>query len=125
MHRFLRYAPIQNARIALRSDASVWLIANEGEHFEVNRGNDWVQAIRLRLCEGDRIRADGLEITLADLCAKVDIRLQTAGNDAGTDPVPLSAPASVIDNARRNPGTGQIEPAPNRSGNQIPGTKEQ
>ena len=118
MHRFLTFAPVKNARVALRSDASIWLIADEGARLSLNRGSGWVDAHRLRLCAGDRIRTGETGLSLAELLEALGVDAAQAGAGArserdvpgSTTPVPLVAPAELINQARRNPGTGQIEP---------------
>lgn len=121
IHRFLEFQPTGNARVALRADGSIWLIANPGGVFELNRGHGWVTALRQQLCRGDRVRIEGREMAAAELCAMVGVEEQPA--QAGRrekmilkcsipgveSPEPLFAPARVVDNARRNPGTGQVE----------------
>ena len=112
MHRFLKYTSAGSARVALRSDASIWLTSGESDHISLNRGNGWVQARRLCLCHEDRVRVGETEYSPAELCGRLGVELNQAGNDAVSEhtfPTPVTAPASVIDNARRNPGTGQIE----------------
>ena len=122
MHRFLQFAEIENARVALRSDASIWLMAHDCATLVVDRGGGWQRARRIRLCEGDRVRIGKSEVTVADLCLSLGIDVDQARGGVSTvkgltepaAPVPLSAPASVIDDARRNPGTGQIESSPKK-----------
>ncbi|HKJ17205.1 MAG TPA: hypothetical protein VJ984_07650 [Xanthomonadales bacterium] len=122
MHRFLKFQPFGNTRVGLRADGSIWLIANHEESFEVCRSSDWLKVLRLRLCDGDRVRIQGNEEKLLHLCGLVGVvqpaLLSVTGKDAALSsnipdiksPRPLSAPAEVIDNARRDPGTGQVGP---------------
>ena len=117
MHRILEQRPIENLRVALRRDGAIWLLANEGEVFYVNRGSGWVCANRLRLCAADRIRVGENEISLKILCDLFGVVVSEASARPANDSsvpghsalIPLSAPAAVIEDARRNPGTGQIE----------------
>jgi hypothetical protein len=123
MHRFLEFQPIGSARVALRNDGSIWLIANVGDFFQIDRGSGWCNANRLRLCAQDRIRVDESEVTPDQLCGLLGVnpgqavtrQPLTSAIPGITAPTPLSAPASIIDNARRNPGTGQIEPTSKES----------
>lgn len=116
MHRILQMSKAGDAQVALRSDASIWLIASEGGHVSLDRGNGWQPATRVRLCAGDRLRIGMTEVAAEALCQELGIEIRTPGNESARDggqakaPVPLSPPASFIQNARRNPGTGQIEP---------------
>jgi len=119
MHRFLKSIFIHDTRAALRSDASIWLIAQQGGHVSVDRGSGWVRASKLRLCRDDRIRIGKSDIELSELCSGLGIDYKQArdatdqknGSPGAAALIPLSVPASVIDNARRNPDTGQIEPS--------------
>lgn len=121
MHRFLKFQPLGNVRVALRADGSVWLIANPGAAFELNRGGGWQGAVRQQLCEKDRVRIEGKEVPLVELSGQVGVKPLMDAAEIQDKPVPesiipgvesprpLFAPARVVDNARRNPGTGQVE----------------
>lgn len=119
MHRFLKSIMIHNTRVALRSDASIWLIAQRDGDVSVDRGSGWATANKLRLCRDDRVRIGESGISLSELCSRLGVDFQQAcdstekKNDFSDSKalMPLSVPASVIDNARRNPDTGQIEPS--------------
>jgi hypothetical protein len=118
MHRFLKYVTVDKARLALRSDASIWLIAQGESDFSVNRGEGWVRAAKIRLCSNDGIRIGGSEVSVSELCSELGIDYgqvcdsteRTAHAIGERSLVPLSVPDSIIDDARRNPETGQIEP---------------
>ena len=135
MHRFLEFKTLGrspkcdlafgdhqleevHARLALRSDGSIWLLAaNPGGKIQVERGSAWLAATRLRLCRGDRIRLGESELALDQLCALLGVSPEELlGGQAldseipGVDgPWPLSAPRRVLERPRRNPGTGQVE----------------
>ena len=118
MHRFLKSKFIHDVQVALRSDASIWLMAPNDVELSVDRGRGWLQATKIRLCRDDRIRIGDSAISLSDLCSHlgIDFRQACDATEQNRDPagkdalIPLSVPASIIDNARRNPSTGQIEP---------------
>jgi hypothetical protein len=119
MHRFLQSRPLGSfAKLALRSDGSLWLLAADDElDIEIQRGADWRAARRLRLCRGDRIRLDATELDLASVCAQFDTDPETSLEQTALEsaipglrePIPLSAPREVVERPRRNPGTGQVE----------------
>jgi len=107
-----------HARLALRSDGSIWLLAvDSGSEVLVDRGSGWVASTRLRLCRGDRIRMGATELALDQLCALLDMDPEESAKEAALEsdipgivgPVPLSAPRGVLERPRRNPGTGQVE----------------
>ena len=117
MHRFLKSIMIHDTRIALRSDASIWLIAHNDSEFSLNRGNGWIRAGKIRLCLNDRVRISGSEVSISELCRELGIDFQQAcdatrkmsGQSGKNALEPVSVPAGVIEDARRNPDTGQIE----------------
>ena len=136
MHRFLKFRRIGSApdcdlviddlsvaaihaRLSLRSDGALWLIESGENVFQLNRGAAWIFATRVRLCGADRIRLGDHEIRLKVLCDLFGVNLPEASANPATHIsvagrttlIPLSAPAAVIEDARRNPGTGQIEPS--------------
>ena len=119
MHKFLKSIFIHDTRVALRSDASIWLMAQNDSVFSVSRGEGWLRASKVRLCRDDRIQIEEKTVSMAELCNELGIDYQQACDSTerknnqqdGQALVPVSVPASVIDDARRNPETGQIEPS--------------
>jgi hypothetical protein len=135
MHRFLEFKtlgaspkcdlPVSDtqvhevhARLALRSDGSIWLLAGDsGGVIQLDRGRGWAAATRLRLCRGDRIRLGATELALEQLCALLGTDPQESAEGVAVESgvpgiaglAPLSAPRRVMERPRRNPGTGQVE----------------
>lgn len=118
MHRFLEFTALGGARLALRSDGALWVLAgNEaGGAFLINRGSGWVRARRVRLCHGDRFRVGDADYDAKALCALIGIETPETSVAAPASrvpglapPDPLSVPEDVLAKPRRNPGTGQIE----------------
>lgn len=118
MHRFLEYRNLGDARLALKSDGTLWVLSGtDGRNeFLVDRGRGWVRARRIRLCRGDRLRVGDSEFSAQALCALFGIETPAAGGSVHPSripglsaPEPVRVPADVLDKPRRNPGTGQIE----------------
>lgn len=125
MHRFLEFRTVgshgasHQARVALRSDGTLWALAGEGKNaaFQIDRGAGWLRATRVQLCRGDRLRL-GDEVLDADaLGALFGIETPLATRPVPGSrvpglpaPVPLRVPEDAFEKSRRNPGTGQIEP---------------
>lgn len=118
MYRFLEFTAIGGARLALRSDGALWVLAGDeaGGAFLIDRGSGWVRARRVRLCRGDRLRVGDADYDAGALCALIGIETPHTGVAAPASrvpglaaPEPLRAPADMLEKLRRNPGTGQIE----------------
>lgn len=108
-----------HARLALRADGAIWLLGDAERPWRVDRGRGWAAATRLCLCAGDRIRLAARELSLAELCGLIGIEPdQAVAGDAiasavpgMTAPLPLRVCQGTMEKARRDPGTGQIEPS--------------
>lgn len=141
MHRFLDYRTIGraaqcdlvlddpgvtdiHARLALRADGAIWLLGDAERPCLVDRGSGWAAATRLCLCAGDRIRLAGCELSPAELCRLFGVEPEQlgAGETIASEVPGLPAPAplllrpEVLEKARRDPGTGQIEHARKEGG---------
>lgn len=98
----------KHARLALRSDGSLVLMDNSRAELWLSRGGSWVRARRVRLCAGDRVRLGVHEIPLVKLAGLFMAEMPELAS--GTQwPVPLNVASSTRPDARRNPGTGQVE----------------
>lgn len=132
MHRFIEHKTVgaapscdlqvagegvadNHARLALRSDGSIWLLAEEGCSLRLERGAGWLGATRIRLCEGDRVEVGASAFDVAAAAAifsatPLSPEQLPASTVSGLDsPRPLAAPGEVMERPRRNPGTGQVE----------------
>lgn len=118
MHRFLEIRTIGEARLALRSDGALWVLADDaaGGALLVDRGCGWVRARRVRLCHGDRVRVGDADYDADALCTLIGVETPESGGPAPISRIPglaarepLRVPADMLEKRRRNPGTGQIE----------------
>lgn len=104
-----------HARLALRSDGSLWLLAEDNCELHLNRGSGWTTATRIRLCEGDQVRIGSADFDLSAAAAifsaaPMNVEQKPPTNVPGANaPRPLVAPSEVLERPRRNPGTGQVE----------------
>ena len=119
MHRFIEFRTIgEHTRAALRADGEFWLMAREGT-FLVNRGSGWREATRLRLCANDRVRLGARELPAVEIYSLFGVSAAEASGPAlprslipGVEaPVPLVLQPGDMERHKRNPETGQIEPA--------------
>ena len=121
LHRFIRTTGFDGAELALRSDGTVWARAAQAAAgtLQLDRGAGWLAVDRVCLCHGDRLKAGAETLSSSQACARLGIELPAApaddlSSDSGATrqpgPQPVRVSAASLERARRNPGTGQIEP---------------
>lgn len=118
MHRYIDTRTIEGVRLALRSDGAIWIQSEHGEpgDLQLDRGAGWLAADRIHLCHGDRLRLGATTMSSDEVCRLFEVEDPTPGkaSQTGADgngaPRPIRISDASLEKARRNPGTGQIEP---------------
>lgn len=109
-----------HARIELSDDGLLHLQDADSENgIFLNRNDSWIQAIKITLCIGDRVRFGELEVPLDRLVAVFgshsNARLEARhfqrknGNKGARSFADLHDSGPLLQKPRRNPATGKIE----------------